>query len=268
MRTRVLITLRRGLRTRCSVRMSTPKRIAAMALLVLPTTQHALRAIFEIGEVSVPTVTALCTYRDQLNMSPREGLGPAVVDAQPEEQPLAMFDQTPDVVDQRLHHCLDAPHLCAVPGDARSMPACRTLPSDAGCSSPMSRVGTTGVELALRQQGEISVSLKLRVELLVGAVVSVQGNDVLGIEPGWQDPRPALRCEIEQVQHLPMLADCALNQVQHAARGRVDASNGHGLRAQLSTGAWSSTGMAGSTQIPVLYSRAPSPAGSINSPVR
>ena len=157
--------------------------LAALAHLVLITTQHALRAIFEFGAVSVPALTALRAYRAQLAVYPRESLGPAVDGVQPEDQPLARFDKTPDVVDGCLHHCIDSPHLGAVPDGGRIRPASRTLPSVARCSSPIPRAGKTDVELALRQPGEISVGSELRVKLLVDAVVGVQGNDVMASSP-------------------------------------------------------------------------------------
>ena len=237
-RTRVLIALRRGLRTRCSMRymrMSTPKRSAALAHLVLPTTQHALSAIFEIGEASVSALTELRAHRDELAAYPRDGLGPAAVGAQPEDQPLAMFDQTPGALAQRLHHRLDAPPLGAVPDGMRIGPEQAALShqsQDVHSQCLHLAHQGVGVELALRQPGEIKVGLELRVELLARGVVRVQRSDVLGIESGWQARHPALRCELGHDQHPPVLVDCALDQTQHSVHGRADAPDGHSLHAQ------------------------------------
>ncbi len=66
--------------------MNAPVRSHAVAHRVLPTPRRALGAVFEIREVSGLGLAALRACGEQLAVHPREGLGCAVVGAQPEDQ--------------------------------------------------------------------------------------------------------------------------------------------------------------------------------------
>lgn len=73
------------------------------------------------------------------------------------------------------------------------------------------------IELARGQPREVQVGLELGVELLVRAVVCVQGDDLPGIESARQRGRPAVEFVLGQYQVLAARADRALDEPQHPA---------------------------------------------------
>ncbi|CUJ22113.1 Uncharacterised protein [Achromobacter xylosoxidans] len=76
-----------------------------------------------------------------------------------------------------------------------------------------------GVELARWQPLQVQVGLELRVELLVRAVIGVQGDDGLGIERlGKQTCAPSLQGEPRFDQDLAFGLDGSLGQAQHPAQ--------------------------------------------------
>ena len=85
-----------------------------------------------------------------------------------------------------------------------------------------------GGELAGRQTFDVEVGLELAVELLGGAVIGVQGDNVLGIGP--QTGPPAFDLDLGDQQLLAVLVDGALDDAHDAAKQHTHSRHARGQR--------------------------------------
>lgn len=81
------------------------------------------------------------------------------------------------------------------------------------------RVGqVVGIKLARGQTLQIHVGFELRVKLLMGGMIAVQGNDLSGAELLWQHARPAFEHILGQQQNHPELVNGALCEAIDTSR--------------------------------------------------
>lgn len=142
------------------------------------------------------------------------------------------------LVDHLLHHRLDAPPLGLV-AHRRILAMQRMLTDQAQQVHRHSRRPLqlradqiVGAELARGQSLQTHVALKLRVKLLVRAMLGIQPNDPSGIDVHGQAGGPALQHVLGQQQRLAMLVDSALGQTIDAPHGLlpgIDTINLHKL---------------------------------------
>ena len=164
--------------------------------------------------------------RKQLAVQPRKHARRPIIGAQPQDQPAPGLDDAPSLVDQLLHHRLDAPTLGAV-AYRRGRPQQGALAHQAqdvhGQRGQLAHQ-VVGVELARGQPGEVEVGLELGVKLLMRAVVGVQRDDGLRVELlGAQAGGPAFEFDLGNQQLLTLPVDRALDQPVDAPQRPGDA---------------------------------------------
>ena len=133
-----------------------------------------------------------------------------------------MLDHSGRLEHQLLHHRLDAPALGNM-AHRRIRLVQSVLPNQTQqvhrhCGQLAHQV--VGVKLARRQTLQIHIAFELRMELLMGGVITIQRNDVSRAQPLWQRCRPAFEHVLGQQQSVAVFVYGALNQPVDAP-GRV-----------------------------------------------